>query len=74
MESSCSECGLFLNFLFYIGVELINNVVLASGLQQSDSAIHIHLSILLQILFPCRLLKNIEQSSLCYTVGPCCLF
>ena len=29
--------------------------------------------ILLQILFHCRLLYNIEYSSLCYTVGPCCL-
>ena len=27
--------------LFYIGVEVINNV-LASGVQQSDSVIHIH--------------------------------
>ena len=31
----------FLNFLFYIGVQLINNVVLVSGVQQSDSVIHI---------------------------------
>ena len=29
--------------------------------------------ILLQILFHCRLLYDIEYSSLCYTVGPCCL-
>ena len=34
------------NFLFYIGVELINNVVLVSGVQQSDSVIHIHVSVL----------------------------
>ena len=63
----------FFNFLFYIGVQLINNVVLVSGVQQSDSVIHIHVSILFQILFPFRLLHNIEQSSLCYTVGPCWL-
>ena len=31
---------------------------------------HIHLSILFQILFPFRLLQSTEQSSLCYTVGP----
>ena len=49
---------------------LINNVVLVSGVQQSDSVIHIHVSILLKIIFPFRLLHNIEQSSLCYTVGP----
>ena len=27
-----------------------------------------------QILFRYRLLQDIEYSSLCYTVGPCCLF
>ena len=36
----------------------INNVVLVSGIQQSDSVIH--MSILFQILFPFRLLHNIE--------------
>ena len=48
-------------------------VVLVLGAQQSDSGIHIHISILLQIIFPYRLLQNIEQSSLYYTVGPCWL-
>ena len=52
---------------------MINNVVLVSGVQQSESVIHIHVSILFQILFPFRLLHSIEQSSLCYTVGPCWL-
>ena len=33
----------------------------------SDSIIHIHASILLQVLFPFGELQNIEQSSLCYT-------
>ena len=60
----------FFYFLCYIGVELINYVVLVSGVQQSDSVTHMHVSILFQILFPIRLLQNIEQSSLCYTVGP----
>ena len=50
---------------------MINNVVLVSGVQQSDSAIHIQESILFQLLFPFRLLHNIDQSSLYYTVGPC---
>ena len=53
--------------LFYIGVEVINNV-LASGVQQSGSVIHIHVSIL-QILLPIRLLQNIEQSCLNYRVS-----
>ena len=35
---------------------LIDNVVLASGVQQSDSVIHRDISILRQILFHCRLL------------------
>ena len=47
---------------------MINNVVIVSGVQQSDSVIHIHVSILFQILFLFRLLHNIEQSSLCCTV------
>jgi len=45
--------------------------VSVSGVQQSDSVTHIHVSVLLQILFPFRSLHNTEQSSLCYTVGPC---
>ena len=53
---------------------MINNVVLVSGVQQSDSVTHIHTSILFQILFPFRLLQSIEQSSLCCTVGPCWLY
>ena len=49
---------------------MINNLVIVSGVQQSGSVIHIHVSIF-QILFPFRVLHNIEQSPLCYTVGPC---
>ena len=45
--------------------------MLVLGVQHSDSVIHIHVSILFQILFPFRLLQNIEQRSLCYTGGPC---
>ena len=47
--------------------------MLDSGIQQSDSVIHIHVSILFQILFPFTLLQNIDQSSLCCTVGLCWL-
>ena len=59
----------FFPFLFYIRVYLMNNVTLISGVQQSDSVMHTCVSILFQILFPIRLLQNIKQSSLCYTVG-----
>ena len=48
-----------------MAVELINNVVLVSGVEQSDSSVHIHVAILFQILSPFRLLNNIEPSSLC---------
>ena len=34
----------------------------------------IQLRTLFQILFHCRLLQDIEYSSLCYTVGLCLLF
>ena len=47
--------------------------MLVSSIQQSDSVIYIHVSILYQILFPCRLSQGIEQRSLYYTVGPCWL-
>ena len=33
----------------------------------------IYIFFFFQILFPYRLLQNIEYSSLCYTVGSCCL-
>ena len=48
--------------------------MLISGVRQSDSATHIHVPILFQILFPFRLLQHIEESSLCSTIGPCWLF
>ena len=52
---------------------MINNAVLVSGVQKSDSIIHMHVSILSQILFTVRLLCNVEQSSLWYTIDPCWL-
>ena len=62
-----------LNFLCYIGVWLINNVVTVSSGQQGNSAIHIHVSILPQTPLPSSWLQNIEQSSPGYTAGPCWL-
>ena len=64
----------FFNFLFYIGVQPINDTVIVSGTQQSDSAVHMYVSILPQTPLPSRLPHNTEQSSLCYTAGPCRLF
>ena len=65
-----SMAGLKRQTLFYIRVELINNVVVVSGGRQRDSAIHVHVSFLPQTPFPSRLPHNIKQSSPGYTVGP----
>ena len=40
----------------------MDNVALVSGVRQSDSVTHTHVSILFQILFPFGLLHNTEQS------------
>ena len=45
--------------------------MIPAGGEKRDSAIHIHVSILPQTPFPSRLPHNSEQSSPCYTVGPC---
>ena len=66
------------NFVFIFSVpffilQFINYVVLVSGVQQSDSLIHINASILCQICFPFKLSQSTEQRSLCYIQCPCCL-
>ena len=51
---------------------MVNNAVLAIGIQQSDSVIPTHkYPFLFQIPFQFRLLQNNERSSLCYRVGAC---
>ena len=60
---------LYINFfivLSFIEVQLTYIVVIISAMQQSDSVIHIHTSILFQIIFLHRLSQNFGQSSLCY--------
>ena len=44
----------------FVGIELIYNAVLVSGVQQSDSGIHIRISILFQIHLPSRLFQGTE--------------
>ena len=51
---------------YFIEVQLIDNIMLLSCVQQSDSVAHMHIFILLQILFSYRLSQNTEWSSLCY--------
>ena len=43
------------------------NNVLVSGVQKSDSVIHIHVSIRFQIIFPFRLLQSFEQLPALYS-------
>ena len=57
------------NFLVFMRVYLINNVVIVSGGQLSNSAIHIHVSILPQTPLPSRLPHDIEQNFLCCILG-----
>ena len=60
-------------FYFVLGCNrLANNVVIVSGEQRRDSAIYMHVSTLPQTSSS-RLTQNIEQSSMCYTVGLCWL-
>ena len=56
--------------LNFNGLLLTNNVVLVSGVQQSELVIHIHICSLFRIIFPYRLLQDIEQISLFYTIDP----
>ena len=51
---------LIINFLFCIGVELVNNAVTVSGEQPRGSAIHIDVSVLPQTPLPSKLPHNIE--------------
>ena len=62
-----------LNFLFCIGVQPINNAVTVSGEQRRDSATHMRVSVLPHTPLPARLPHCLEQSSMCYTAGPCWL-
>ena len=62
----------FFLLLFKIEVHLVYSVV---NVFRCTAVIQLYfyISILFQILFPCRLLQNIKYSSLYYTVGPCWL-
>ena len=53
----------------------IFNAVLVSGYSTGmQLCIYMHMCIPFQVLFPHRLLQNIEYSPLCCTLGPGCLF
>ena len=76
-SSNVSSCILLFKLIFgvqyiyskYIRVQLLYNVVLVPTVQQSESAIRIHISPVFWISFPFRSPTEPEQSSLSYTVG-----
>ena len=51
---------LFCLKIFFIGVQLIYNVMLLSPVHHSESILHTHISSLFQILFSYRSLQNIK--------------
>ena len=61
-------------YIFILYWNIVNFHCCVSDVWQSDSVIHTHISILFQVLSSYRLLQNFESSSLCYTLGLCCLF
>ena len=58
--------------LLFLRSLLINNVVMVSGNWKGFSYTYTYIHSF-SSSFPLRLLQNIKQSSLCYTVGPCWL-
>jgi len=70
--SNTNNCIFYYIFFFFCtGTKPINMIV--SGEQLKYSFIHIHVYILSKTLLLSRLPHNIEQSSVCDTVGPCWL-
>lgn len=56
-------------FSSYVGAELVYTVVFVSGVRQSDSVTQAHVPPLSQVPSPHGMLQDIEERSLCYTVG-----
>ena len=54
-------------FKVFLYWSLIYSVVFLSGILQSDSVICTHVCLLFHIIFPFRLLQNIEQSAVLYS-------
>jgi len=64
----------FFKLFILLEYSYLTMFVIFSGEQWRDSALHIHISILPQTPLPSRLAHNIQQSSLCYTIGPFWLY
>ena len=73
-DGSQSTFFFFFNFYFVLGYNQLTMLwEFQLNTEGTHSAIHINVSSLPQTLLPSRLLHNIEQSSMCYTTGPCWL-
>ena len=57
----------FFNLIFILYWSIVDLQCCISGIQQSDSLTYVHISILLQIVFPCRLLQNTEEFPVLYS-------
>ena len=55
--------------LVFIGMWLLDNAVLVSTAQPTESAVCMHISPPFWISFPFRSPQSFESSSLCYTIG-----
>ena len=71
-NSKSSSSALAMIAFFFIEIYVIYNIVLVSELYSKVIQIYLFIYIF-QILFHYSLLQDVEYSSLCYTVGPCCL-
>ena len=61
-------CSFLKVFILGFSIKLIDNVVLVSGIQQSGSVIHIHVSILFQSY---SLLSPLQHQAQCFVHGRC---
>ena len=58
------------SFLFYTGAELVNNVVLISGVQQGDTVIHIHVTTFFKLCSHLDYYRVLNSASYSLTAGP----
>ena len=72
---ACLPLGTFLFFKFFLILKKSKYLQCCVCFRCTAKWLsYTYVYVLFQILFHCRLLQDIEYSSLCYTVGPCCLF
>ena len=60
--------------LISVGAQLLYNVVVFSAVQQSESAVYIHIFLLFQISFPFKSPQRMVKSSLCQVLIGCLFY